>query len=36
MGRLQNDPSIGWVAPKIYTLAHPLTWGNKKKVGTLM
>jgi hypothetical protein len=29
MGRLQNDPSIGWVHPKS-THAHPLAWGNKK------
>jgi hypothetical protein len=29
MGRLQNNPSIGWVPPKS-THAHPLTWGNKK------
>jgi hypothetical protein len=28
MGRLQNNPSIGWVHPK-YTHAHPLTWDNK-------
>ncbi len=28
MGRLQNNPSIGWVHPKS-THAHPLTWGNK-------
>jgi len=29
MGRLQNNPSIGWVHPKS-THAHPLTWANKK------
>jgi hypothetical protein len=29
MGRLQNNPSIGWVHPKS-THAHPLAWGNKK------
>jgi hypothetical protein len=28
MGRLQNNPSIGWVHPK-FTHAHPLAWGNK-------
>jgi hypothetical protein len=28
MGRLQNNPSIGWVHPKS-THAHPLAWGNK-------
>jgi hypothetical protein len=27
MGRLQNNPSIGWVHPKS-THAHPLAWGN--------
>ncbi len=30
MGRLQNNPSIGWVHPKS-THARPLAWGNKKK-----
>jgi hypothetical protein len=30
MGRLQNNPSIGWVHPKS-THTHPLTLGNKKK-----
>jgi hypothetical protein len=30
MGRLQNNPSIGWVHPK-FTHVHPLAWGNKKK-----
>jgi hypothetical protein len=29
MGRLQNNPSIGWVHPK-FTHAHPLAWGNNK------
>jgi hypothetical protein len=29
MGRLQNNPSIGWVHPKT-THAHPVAWGNKK------
>ncbi len=29
MGRLQNNPSIGWVHPKS-THAHPLAWANKK------
>jgi hypothetical protein len=29
MGRLQNNPSIGWVHPKS-THAHPLTWGSNK------
>jgi hypothetical protein len=29
MGRLQNNPSIGWVHPKS-THAHPLAWGNNK------
>jgi hypothetical protein len=29
MGRLQNNPSIGWVHPKS-THARPLAWGNKK------
>jgi hypothetical protein len=29
MGRLQNNPSIGWVHPKS-THTHPLAWGNKK------
>jgi hypothetical protein len=28
MGRLQNNPSIGWVHPKS-THARPLAWGNK-------
>jgi hypothetical protein len=28
MGRLQNNPSIGWVHPKS-THAHPLAWDNK-------
>jgi hypothetical protein len=28
MGRLQNNPSIGWVHPKS-THVHPLAWGNK-------
>jgi hypothetical protein len=28
MGRLQNNPSIGWVHPKS-THAHSLAWGNK-------
>jgi hypothetical protein len=28
MGRLQNNPSIGWVQPKS-AHARPLTWGNK-------
>jgi len=28
MGRLQNNPSIGWVHPKS-THACPLNWGNK-------
>jgi hypothetical protein len=28
MGRLQNNPSIGWVHPKS-THAHPLAWANK-------
>jgi hypothetical protein len=27
MGRLQNNPSIGWVHPKS-TYVHPLAWGN--------
>jgi len=27
MGRLQNNPSIGWVHPKS-THAHPLAWGQ--------
>jgi len=25
MGRLQNNPSMGWVHPKH---GHPLAWGN--------
>jgi hypothetical protein len=29
MGRLQNNPSRGWVHPKS-THAHPLAWANKK------
>jgi hypothetical protein len=29
MGRLQNNPSIGWVHPKS-THAGPLAWGNNK------
>jgi len=29
MGRLQNNPSMGWVHPKS-THAHPLAWGSKK------
>jgi hypothetical protein len=29
MGRLQNNPSIGWVDPKS-THDRPLAWGNKK------
>jgi hypothetical protein len=29
MGRLQNNPSTGWVHPKS-THAHPLAWGNRK------
>jgi len=29
MGRLQNNPSIGWVHPKS-THVHPLAWGNNK------
>ncbi len=29
MGRLQNNPSIGWVHPKS-THARPLAWANKK------
>jgi hypothetical protein len=28
MGRLQNDPSIGWVHPKS-AYGVPLAWGNK-------
>jgi hypothetical protein len=28
MGRLQNDPSIGWVRPKS-THGLPLAWDNK-------
>jgi hypothetical protein len=28
MGRLQNNPSIGWVHPKS-THEHSLAWGNK-------
>jgi hypothetical protein len=28
-GRLENNPSIGWVHPKS-THAHPLAWANKK------
>jgi len=28
MGRLQNNPSIGWVHPKS-THVCPLAWGNK-------
>jgi hypothetical protein len=28
MGKLQNNPSIGWVHPKS-THAHPLAWANK-------
>ncbi len=28
MGRLQNNPPIGWVHPKP-THARPLAWGNK-------
>jgi hypothetical protein len=37
MGRLQNNPSIGWDNPSIgwvhpkSTHARPLAWGNKKK-----
>ncbi len=27
MGRLQNNPSIGWVHPKS-THAHPLAWSQ--------
>ncbi len=29
MGRLQNNPSIGWVHPK-FTHVHPLAWANNK------
>jgi hypothetical protein len=29
MGRLQNNPSTGWVHPKL-THACPLAWGNRK------
>jgi hypothetical protein len=29
MGRLQNNPSIGWVHPKS-THAGPLAWDNNK------
>jgi hypothetical protein len=29
MGRLQKNPSIGWVHTKS-THGHPLAWGNKK------
>jgi hypothetical protein len=29
MGRLQNNPSMGWVHPK-FTHGLPLAWGNKK------
>jgi hypothetical protein len=29
MGRLQNNPSIGWVNPKS-THTHPLAWTDKK------
>jgi len=29
MGRLQNNPSIGWVHPKS-ACVHPLAWGNNK------
>jgi hypothetical protein len=29
IGRLQNNPPIGWVHPKS-THEHPLAWGNKK------
>jgi hypothetical protein len=29
MGRLQNNPSIGWMHPKS-THAHPLAWASKK------
>jgi hypothetical protein len=29
MGRLQNNPSIGWVHPKS-THVCPLAWGNNK------
>jgi hypothetical protein len=29
MGKLQNNPSIGWVDPKS-THAHPLAWSNIK------
>jgi hypothetical protein len=31
MGRLQNNPSIGWVHPKS-THAHPLARGNKNLI----
>jgi len=30
MGRLQSNPSIGWVHPKS-THVHPLSWGIKRK-----
>ncbi len=33
MGRLQNNPSIGWVHPKS-THVHPLAWGNEKEKPT--
>jgi len=29
MGKLQNNPFIGWVHPKS-THARPLAWANKK------
>jgi hypothetical protein len=31
MGRLQNNPSIGWVHPKS-THARPLAWDNNNKI----
>jgi hypothetical protein len=33
MGKLQNNPSIGWVHPKS-THVHPLGWGNKNICNT--
>jgi hypothetical protein len=31
MGRLQNNPSIGWVIPKSTHVRPSLAWGNNKE-----
>jgi hypothetical protein len=31
MGRLQNNPSIGWVISKSTHVHPPLAWGNNKE-----